>query len=500
MATATARPNEDVSGAIDGETYLSRNRWGELSELASGDADIAHAAIQDIERWIADHVDRNDAAWEAYSACERVANSLVFFSSLPRNSSPCPITAAYVAFLRESLEWIYCHIEYYGIRRTNNHILNNARALVMGGAMLSDSAVLAAGVKLFRAFLPHLVTDSGFLRERSSHYQLVVMNWLLDARAFLRASGSTNVEDESFIETYVARMSEATAMLLNQNNQLGGLIGDVSPDATPQQSVTRLARLYPEVWPPRRRNVQACTISDGWFRLSAANGFVLGNFLEGCFPPSFPTHGHNDLTGFVWSHEGTTVLTDPGRFRYTPDQCSLLQKSASAHNVPLVDGFPAFSESFLDSGQLWPRPYAVAEATMKKYGNGIELAHDGYARSTSVKRHTRKITLVGNGLEVVDTFYGDGAVEINFFWHFGGEYASFDKAKMIAQSPTSSVLVQLLDPETHRSSEYQMCETVAIPESHSYGECRPTIGLRVQTTVSLPASILTCFTVEPCAA
>ena len=35
--------------------------------------------------------------------------------------------------------------------------------------------------------LPQLVSEEGFLRERSSHYRLIVANWMLDAWHFVDA-------------------------------------------------------------------------------------------------------------------------------------------------------------------------------------------------------------------------------------------------------------------------------------------------------------------------
>lgn len=492
--------NFKIGSQSDPENYLADNRWGQLLHVPRGDDRERDLAIARVEKWIASHQDMGDAAWECYSACERVANSLVFFAGIACDSAPCPISDAYAGYLRRSMEWIYGHIEYYGAGRTNNHILNNGRALAMGGAVLGDRTVVSAGMKILKEFLPRIVTGGGYLRERSSHYQLIVLNWVTDAWWFLRSSDRPDAQDVAFLEDYVHKMSLAAASLLNQQGQLCALIGDVSPDWTPRQTLARLSTLYPDIWPPTRQSLPPCEARDGWFRLATADAIVLGNFVEGDFPLSYPTHGHNDLTGFVWAKGGETILTDPGRFRYTSDPLSLQQKSAAGHSVPMVNGFAPFCETLLPNAQWWPRPYACATADITIGPKGITLSHDGFSRATPVKRHTRKISLDADCLQVVDIFDGDGDVRITLCWHFGGEYSAFDKDELVVKSRTSEVKLELLHPESRKPIPLDLCATTALQESLCYGESTPTLGLRLELAATLPTQVMTRFSVLRCVA
>src|SRR5450631_4382878 len=62
----------------DREDYLARHRWGFLLERMFGDDGGWRAGIDACIQWIADNADTADPAWEPYSACERIANFLVF--------------------------------------------------------------------------------------------------------------------------------------------------------------------------------------------------------------------------------------------------------------------------------------------------------------------------------------------------------------------------------------------------------------------------------------
>lgn len=494
------RRSSRTDSQSDPEDSLADNRWGQLLHVPVGNERECSLAIECVEKWIACHTDTADAAWESYSACERLANSLVFYASIARTAVPSPLSDAYVDYLCRSVDWVYGHLEYYGDQRTNNHILNNARALVMGGAMLADQFALGAGMKIFQEFLPRMVTERGFLRERSSHYQLIVLNWVLDAWTFLRTSSKPEPQDIALLEHYALSMVTAAASLLNRDGQLCATIGDVSPDWTPRQALARLSVLYPDVWPPGRQAFPPCEVLDGWFRLSTVNGVVLGNFGEGVFPPPYPTHGHNDMTGFVWAEGGVTILTDPGRFRYTPDPLSLMQKSAASHNVPLVNGFAPFCETLLPNGQWWPQPYARATAAMTIEKNELLLSHDGFSRATPVKRHVRRLRLRDHVLEVIDSFEGEGDVTAELCWNFGGEYSVFDTENLVAKSKTNEVKVALSHSDTGQPVVHGRCKTVPLQESLSYGEVAPSLGLRLSLPLVLPTRIMTRFTISRCAA
>src|SRR5438105_4004636 len=168
-----------------------------------------------------------------------------------------------LVFLHDSLAWIVRHLEYYGPRETNNHIINNARAIVMAGAALQDQTALAAGMQIFRQCLPCLIMEGGFLRERSTHYQVIVLNWILDAWRFLGLHADPDFASRKFLGNYVKRMIAATSMMCADGTSLLALIGDVSPDLTPAQSLARLQLLYPDVWPGANQSRAAVRVTDG---------------------------------------------------------------------------------------------------------------------------------------------------------------------------------------------------------------------------------------------
>jgi hypothetical protein len=482
------------SDPVDPEDYLTDQRWGFLTEsLLAGTLDRGAQLAQCLE-WVERHDDRTDPAWEPYSACERVANLLVSLAVMRAVRQAPDIPPRLRTFLQDSLGWILQHLEYYGPDATNNHIINNARAVVLAAVALRERAALSAGMQIFRRCLPRLILPGGFLRERSSHYQAIVLNWVLDAWWFLGVAGQDSVAaDREFLDEYAERMVGATALLCGRGARLLALIGDVSPDLSPVQSLARLGLLYPDRWPRPWQAGARARLQDGWFRIDSHESVVLGNFPAGSFPARFPTHGHADFTSFAWLYGECELLVDRGRYRYTPDAVSASQACASGHNLPTVNGFAPLCESLVPGGRWWPLPYAAARLQAAAVDAQVELAHDGFARATPVGWHIRRLALERRALVVLDSFEGVGSVELSFWWHFGGGFDNFDAQRMAVTGPGAHL-------DLNVEGVAGAARVGVVPGasergwiSRIYGERQPGLGLCLSWQVGLPARVTTRF-------
>jgi Heparinase II/III-like protein len=477
----------------DPEDYMADQRWGFLTEALLGGSLDRRVAIERCMLWTEAHADKSDLAWEPYSAGERLSNLIVYLASVPTAERTRLVTPRLCEFLRESVVWIFHHVEYYGRTETNNHVLNNARALVVGGSVTGSEIAFFAGMQTFRRWLPELVSAGGFLRERSSHYQLVVLNWILDAWWFASAARSVDSEEARFLESYLHRMLPAGKMLCSHGLSLLACIGDVSPDMDPDQSLGRLACLYPRPWQALAVVADRISVKDDWFRLAAGRATVIGNFPAGRLPKKFPTHGHNDFTNFAWTHGDMDILVDPGRYRYTADEISLHQSAAAAHNLPTVDGLAPFCESLKAGAQWRPVPYAQATLEMFPTEAGVVLAHTGFARATPVTRHTRAIELEANGLRVHDAFDGQGAVDVEFHWQFGPSFVLFDSSRSTMSGAGGTVSIEIVDLDAPENPLPWNANIRNGWISRSYGALSPQLGVSFRSRVRLPARIVTRF-------
>ena len=482
----------------DHEDYLARHRWGFLLEQMLGNGVDWRASLEACIQWTKTMSDTTDPAWEPYSACERVANLAVFLAAMPPATREYGIPQEMIQFMDRSVTWIYEHLEYYGPAETNNHILNNARALVLGGIVGNNTIAVSTGMQIFRECLPEMVQGGGFLRERSSHYQLIVLSWILDAWRFVAAAEGPDARDSGFLAGYADRMRRAASMLCGRGGSLLAVIGDVSPDITPARVLDRLALLYSDWWPHTSWS-EGVAVADGWFRLSKGDEVVLGNFPEGRFPGDFPTHGHSDHTSFIWSHAGEEVLVDPGRHRYSVDQVSAAQASAVSHSLPTVNGLAPLCES-MRRGGWWPVPYASAQLRARALTDGIVLEHDGFARATPVGRHSRQIELRNRGLQVIDSFQGSGTVDLCFYWHFGETFEEFDRSRMLVIGSGGNVQIEVSETTGNRDQLELRAELLPGCISANYGRMVPSHRLRLSCSARLPVTVATQFSWLPRAA
>jgi len=497
--SSDATPRADREMPTDPEDLFSSHRWNFLQEALFAGAVDWDAGVARCLLWIEANSGKNLRCWEPYSACERIGNLLVFLAMMPPELREREIGPQLPRFLFDSINWIYGHLEYYGPSETNNHIIANARALVVAGAATGNQAAVTAGMKIFREWLPRLIMGGGFLRERSSHYQLVVLNWLMDAWHFLGAYAGQQSADTQFMAGYTSSMLRAAGMVCGSQGQLLALIGDVSPDATPAQSAARLALLYPGYWPPPAQSPPAVELRDGWFRLSAGRDTVLGNFPADGFPPRFPTHGHCDLSSFVWIQDDTEIVADPGRYRYTRDAVSLFQISGSGHNVPIVNGLAPVCETLVVNGQWWPRPYSEATLEVFERDGGVVLTHTGFARATNVTRHCRQIRAGHGELEVVDSLDGEGTAQVAWCWHFGRSFAAFDPDELVAVGPGGRVKMSVEGVAGAPRAAPIFSDAPGGWISHKYGEKHPALGISLQWNIELPAIVSTRFEPQLCA-
>lgn len=418
---------------------------------------------------------KSDPSWDTYSTCERVANLLLWIANIPKSQRVFTNTSAIVSFIHDSMHWVFQNLEYYELN-TSNHILNNARVLIMAGAVLNDKVAIKAGLHIFKNMLAVLIQPQGSLRERSSHYQLLILSWLLDAYYFLPAAKQT------FLKDYIIRITNVASLLCDEQGKLQALIGDISPDCSPTETQNRL-KFYDEFFPIA---VDKYT-QDDWHVVQNETNKIILNYPIGTYPKNYPMHAHNDITSFVWLYMNSPILVDSGRVRYSKEPIAIRQKSAIGHNVALVNGIAPVCESLVINGHWCPAPYANATLSMRRPSqNSILLCHNGYARNSPVTQHQREISIHDAGIVVSDTFLGDGTVNIVLLWHLDPSFQHLSKNTFSFTNGKCELLINV-PPRIKKG----WCST-------EYGSIAANIILVTKWEVKLPFTTTVCFEIKPC--
>jgi hypothetical protein len=472
-----------VLSANDPEANFARHRWANCV-AALGDETRARAAFSDVKGWLAQPPARADAAWESYSCCERIVNLALLLASYPTLLHEAD-EAQLWSFFDESAAWIDTHLEYYGPVRTNNHFLNNGRALIVAGCVLGNDVWLMTGLNIVEHFAPELFPVDGFLREGSSHYQLIVAGWLFDVLVFASlALPATRLAQLEALAQDVGRACARFAAILPNMDQH---IGDISPDLHPRLTLARLRLFYSE----RLAEEVVGNALGEWLFAERGQSALLAHATRN-WPPTYTTHAHADLCGFIWTHAGCPILADAGRQDYMPRSEARAQLGPTAHNTLLVNGVGALAASVLRAGLWYPQPYADARLEVDASADGFVLRHNGFVRIPGVSWHKREVRLVVGGLDVIDSVEGCGSVEMALYWHFAPGWVDESDDTLASSAGRLRVKIDGARGARRVWSDY-VC-------SGAYGEATLARCLMISWRVKLPYRIHTQMYFEPCVA
>ena len=386
------------------EFQMMFHRWGWLLHSERNFSPLDESASVAVCRWIEEHRGSTDSSlWEPYSTGERVVN-LLFWAHLNAMSE---LDGQLTKFVYDSLNHVYRQLEYYGNTRTNNHYINNARALLIGGAVLGEQSYLNAAVEIIRDFHARLVSSNGVLRERSTHYQVLYCSWLAEMEMFARLYEHSKIS--GWLQQLVAPVRMFTAAIADANWVPKVFIGDLSPDDTPASLGERMVWLCGS-------NESGCpdeVLADDWCIVRKHRWEFIAS-APSQYPPAYPTHGHNDVPSFCLSFDAEPLFVDPGRYSYDPDPKSVEQIEALSHNLASWNGLSPCVPPLRPGFYL--RPYAECTVEYAITAHGISLRTDGPSRYAKGASYIRAFDFAPARLTCTEHFHGheEGGVELVF--------------------------------------------------------------------------------------
>jgi hypothetical protein len=451
----------------DKEDTFALHRFGWLLRWLS-----LHPAQEDLEtansvifEWIS-QVSQNShrVAWETYSASERVVNWLLYLCAT-RDYQHFDEEAVdtFEVTLLEHLHYISHHLEYYD-KTCNNHILNNARALYIGGRILKLPEFSTLAKILFRRHLPELIDQEGVLREASSHYQLLLTRTMVEV--WWTAHTTEDREFTAYLYPIVLSMlSSSLYMCAFSEKKFSDdfpRVGDVSPDYPvswfpPRSEFNHEAESWWGLWDKKRLSLLAEAkglkyfLADGlgewkWFNTQPGSLrlFVyMPNSGKGVYPEG---HGHMDFGSFLLYDGEGPIFTDRGRSSYNSDEEGRYGFSARAHNTTLVNGLPLVPEC--RGGWLAYRKCLDIDRNMfscqQENKHRITFETGSVERLGNALKWRRDITLIKDHFEIIETLFNpqhiDLEIETNFHlapgWVIDSNYHNHDKVKTVFLNKT----------------------------------------------------------------
>jgi len=254
-------------------------------------------------------------AWESYTISDRISNIIFLISKGYLNDSK-----VFQYFLFENFKILISRLEFYG-DSTSNHILNNSKALILYGIYLKNKDIIDFGYEIIcREYVNHIY-DNGELNEGSTHYQLLIAKWFDELNSCMQSSVlCKNYPIISIIRDKLVNFSYYII-----SNKSIALIGDISPDYSPEYLLTAfdntlhecdLKRLYKIEFP--FQNNLSLSLFENKF-----TGIIKHSFCNFVITTSNSInsnknagHHHDDFGVLDIKYLGHSIFVDPGRDNY----------------------------------------------------------------------------------------------------------------------------------------------------------------------------------------
>jgi len=341
--------NEKNLSTVDNETVNLAHRFHWLVEhIASGvEASKLKSYFEQIMIWISLHSEQKKGiAWQPYNISERICN-LIVYASVAINHS-CITKNQFQELqlvIEDHLLTLKDNLEYPASGIINNHVINNARALYIGGYFTLREDFILLATTILKRHLPKMIGNGGFLLEASSHYQLLL------TRTILEISVVANIFDDSAFTDWIGKYSRAMTgasrrLIPTDLKRLSDLpaIGDVSPDVPfdwfdPRETHNR--GLWNKIWGSTINTTGPSDTqskdNNGWDVVDWSDWFAIAYSHPS--NQAYPIgHGHRDFGSFVLYNSGYPIFIDIGRYSYDSHSSEqLIGNEAEAHSTVILN-------------------------------------------------------------------------------------------------------------------------------------------------------------------
>jgi hypothetical protein len=480
--------NEDIEDTFS----LNRFCWLLTAIHTRPSAKLARRALEWITNWIDTMGESfHHPSWESYSVSERLANWPFILRVIERFQHLDGGTEKKIAeAMGTHLDHLLRNLELRG-EFTNNHILNNARGLYIGGLLVAHESAVEKAKELFIEWTPKLFHSDGMLKAGSSHYQFLLCQRFEQVCLLSHLTGDDTFA--AFMKKWTQAIQSARDLFNIQSGEgrwAMPLIGDISPDYKP----TWFSPLSMGGWDVIRNSYAqgdsfASTsqtmidglrkMCEGFFRYDRDDATVFWHVPDGPVPAG--SHGHFDVGSFIFFLKGKEIFTDSGRRSYRAEGSTGVY--AKAHNVLLINGLGPFCEdrhlNLIDA-----YPYQVSRimvATDEDDRLVLSLDVDGFRRLASPVLWRRSYSFNDRTMTIRDDIEAKGGhrLETRFIIAEGLSAEKTDEGIYI-KSESGLVTMKVLNPHGDSAQSFSM-EKVEI--SRMYGRSEEALAFVVKNTI-----------------
>lgn len=358
--------------------------------------------------WVAENPGGSGAGWHPYPTSLRIVNWCKAELTAPDLLESLYLQAAHLSRNIET------HV--YG-----NHLLENARALVMAGCYLQGQGEAPhwrkRGLDLYQNELDEQVLSDGLHYERSPLYHALMLEGCLDVLNVLPDDHAAR----GTLRTAARAMTDALAAVTHPDGTLA-LFNDTTHEIAP--STEQLLRYSHNVLDTPRTASQSAFPEAGYYVLDTDDVWIM---IDGgpAGPEHLMAHAHADLFSYELSLFGERIIVDSGVYEYAAGPMRQSVRGTAAHNTVQVDGLDQIEcwDSFRVARREAPRSVVWEET---ETGAVFEGTFDGYqARLGDDLSHRRRLDVDTDArrIEVHDEITGRGRHSVKSRVHIHPETA-----------------------------------------------------------------------------
>lgn len=318
---------------------------------------------------------------EPYPVSLRSINVLRWFSSEGKLVNPI------VENVHAELDFLSKRPEYHLL---GNHLLENAFALMMGGAFFSDLRWIKQGQKILRNELQEQIMTDGAHFELSPMYHQIILFRLLELIDWYSKWSSK----ENTFESYLV---EKAGLMLTWLKNISFENGDIPHfnDSTDgiAYSTNWLINYADKLGIP----ISNIPLGESGYRSIKINSYEFKIDFAQLGPSYQPGHAHADALSFICYSNNQPLFVEFGTSTYETGNTRNLERATTSHNSIVLNNE---SQSQVYSG------FRVGKRAITKIikDNDFELAasHDGYY-STHKIIHQRDFIFNEDDIRILDT-------------------------------------------------------------------------------------------------
>lgn len=284
-----------------------------------------------------------------------------------------------------------------------NHLLENAFALMMGGAFFSNVAWIVQGQSILKNELEEQVLSDGAHFELSPMYHQIIFFRLLELIDWY----SNWSEKNNSIEDY---LKDKASLMLAWLRNVSYENGDIPHFNDSAEGISYSTNWLSDYADKLEVSFINSPLNESGYRSVKQPLYECKIDFAQLGPSYQPGHAHADALSFILYHNNQPLFVEQGTSTYQIGERRTLERSTQSHNTVVVDG--------KNQSNVWSGFRVAERATVSILEDTFPLyvtKHDGY-KDLGIT-HTRSLDFKENVIQIRDTLLGKNELNKEFHLH-----------------------------------------------------------------------------------